>query len=295
MKIYIYTTLLIALSYLLFPTIVYSQDESNLLKTDTQIASKKEGVMSHDVSFNKEVVEELDSLLKNGVGLKRVKEGNRSVLKMELDPSSRASLTMFGCIDVGYRSSMIGKAKPDPKMGSLKTKRTRRAPELKKDPTALAIATNFEKEKMEESKTSTATVTPRTSSQLGNELTAPTRSTHQDYRDASNRQFRTMNISVVDNIDRALLKRYSLVLGAFKSQNNADFVKRSFNALGEKVFVVRSTTGIYYTLLSGSDNQDEVVKQYDSFSQKYTHGISRTKRISRYGIPLDDIWILIKD
>lgn len=294
MKIYIYATLLTTLSYFLFPVTLFSQEESSVIKTNSQIASKKEGVMTHDISFDKDVVEELDSLLKDGVGLKRVKEGSRSVLKMELDPSSKASLSMFGCIDVGYRASMVGKATPDPKIGRIKTKRTRRAPETKKDPTALAIASNFVKENAADSNNS-AMVTPRTSSQLGNELTGPTTSTHQDYRDASNRQFRTMNISVMDNADRPLLKKFSLVLGAFKGQNNADFVKRSLNALGEKVFVVRSTTGIYYTLLSGSDSQDEVVRLYDSFSQKYTQGVSRTKRISRYGIPLDDIWILIKD
>lgn len=295
MKIYIYTTLLIVLGCFFFTETIHSQENNKELITDSQIASKKDGLMTHDVSFDKEVVEELDSLLKNGVGLKRVKEGDRSILKMELDPSSKASLSMFGCIDVGYRASLVGKAKPDPRVGSLNNKRKRLPADKKQDPTSLAIASNFTKEKEVSGKKESATVVPRTSSQLGTELTAPTTSTHQEFRDASNRQFRTMNITVVDNLDRALLKRYSLVLGAFKSQNNADFVKRTFNSLGEKVFVVRSTTGIYYALLSGADNQDEVVKQYDSFSQKYTQGVSRPKRISRYGIPLDDIWVLIKD
>lgn len=295
MKVYIYTTLLIILGCCFSTGVAYSQEENKELKTNSQIASKKDGVMTHDVSFDKEVVEELDSLLRNGVGLKRTKDGARSILTMELDPSSKASLSMFGCIDEGYRASLVGKAKPDPRLGSIKNKRTKMPVEKKVDPASLAIASNFSKENASDPKTSSVSVVPRTSSQLGAELSTPTTSTHKEFKDASNRQFRTMNISLVDNLDRALLKKHSLVLGAFRSQNNADFVKRTFNALGEKVFVVRSTTGVFYALLTGSDNQDDVVKLFDSFSQKYTQGVSRPKRISRYGIPLDDIWILIKD
>lgn len=289
MKIYVYTTLLTLFTCFLFPSIVISQEKDKKIESNSMIAEGQEGVMSHDVRFDKEVVEELDSLLRNGVGLKRVNEGGKSILKMELDPSTKASLSMFGCIDVGQRAALVGKAKPDPRIGSIKTNRKRIAKEQKTDLTALAIAENLAAEK------SSASVAPRTSTQLESELAGPVISKNQDFRDTANRQFRTMNISLVDNMDKSLLKKYSLVLGAFRSLNNADFVKRTFNALGEKVFVVRSTTGVYYALLLGTDNQDDIIKLYDSFGQKYTQGVSRTKRISRYGIPLDDLWILIKD
>lgn len=289
MKIYFYTTLLFC-SFLAFSVKATSQENTKVLKVNSQLTSKQEGIMSHDVNFDKEVVEELDSLLRNGVGLTRVKMNNgQSILKMELDPSSKSSLNMFGYMDVGYRHSNVGKAKPDPRISSIKTNRKRRSIEDDKDPVALAIASNLVNEG-----SSKSSDIPRTSTQLSSELKAPEATPKQDYKDAANRQFRTMDISVIDNGDKQFLKQYSIVLGAFRSQNNADFIRRTFNALGEKVFVARTTTGIYYALLLGADTEAEAVKVYDNFSSKYTEGISRPKRISRYGIPLDDMWILIK-
>lgn len=294
MKVYIHTTLLILLGCFIFPEVAQSQETRKELRTDAQIASKQGGVMTHDVSFDKEVVEELDSLLRNGVGLTRVTKGNKSVLKMELDPSSKASLNMFGCIDLGYRASDTGKARPDARIAGIKTNRKRMTPAEKKEPAILAISTP-PAEKPAEKAEAPATVTPRTSSQLETSLTAPTTSTHTEYRDNTQKLFRTMNISVVDNADRSFLKKYSVVLGTFRSQNNADFIRRTFNGMGERVIIVRSTTGVYYALLASYATQEEAVKKFDDFSKKYTDGISRAKRISKYGIPLDDMWILIKD
>ncbi|WP_108822701.1 SPOR domain-containing protein [Dysgonomonas sp. Marseille-P4361] len=289
MKIYFYTTLLFC-GFLVLSGNTYSQENTKVLKVNSQQTLTQEGVISHDVSFDKEVVEELDSLLRNGVGLSRVKtENGQSILKMELDPSSKSSLSMFGYMDVGYRYSNVGKAKPDPRIASIKTNRKRRSIEDDKDPIAIAIASNLVNES-----SSKSSETPRTSTQLSSELNTPKVSPKQEYKDAANRQFRTMDVSVIDSGDKQFLKQYSIVLGAFRSQNNADFIRRTFNALGEKVFVARTTTGIYYALLLGADTEAEVVKIYDDFSSKYTEGISRPKRISRYGIPLDDMWILIK-
>lgn len=290
MKVFLYTALLFC-GFLILTGDMFSQENTRVLKVNSELASKQEGVMTHDVSFDKEVVEELDSLLKNGVGLTRIKkEDGQTMIKMELDPSSKSSLSMFGYMDVGYRASNVGKAKPDPRIGSIKTNRKRLAVSDKEDPVALAIASNL----VEES-SSKSTDPVRTSSQLSSELKTPEARPKQDYKDVENRQFRTMNISVIDNSDRQFLKQYSVVLGAFRSENNADFIRRTFNALGEKVFVARNTAGVYYALLLGADSEAAAIKIYDDFSKKYTEGLSRPKRISRYGIPLDDLWILIKE
>ncbi len=94
--------------------------------------------------------------------------------------------------------------------------------------------------------------------------------------------------------DKVFFKKYSVVLGSFRSFNNADFVRRTFNGLGERVIVVKGLdTGNYYVLVSSFDDQTSAVQKLENFTRQYTTGMSRAKRISRYGVSLDDLWIMI--
>ncbi|MDR1881545.1 MAG: SPOR domain-containing protein [Prevotella sp.] len=109
----------------------------------------------------------------------------------------------------------------------------------------------------------------------------------------SNRELiRAMDVKLVDRSDMAYMKKYAIVLGAFSNFSNAEFVKRTFNGLGERTVVVKNSSGLYYSALGGYDTETEAIRKLEEITGKYMEGVSKTKRISRFGIPFDDLWIL---
>ncbi|MDR2954612.1 MAG: SPOR domain-containing protein [Prevotella sp.] len=134
--------------------------------------------------------------------------------------------------------------------------------------------------------------TPYSSSYSAPAPTAST-STFRSFDDMQ-KMFRRVDVTLTDNADRAFLRKYSVVIGAFSSYNNADFVRRTFNGLGERVVIARnSQTGTFYALIASYDDQTVALNKLDEITRKYTTGMSRARRISRYGISMDDLWILI--
>lgn len=336
MKISFYTTLLFASVLIVIPGMVQSQNnnyrvyrsvdnkaepsEQTNVSGNLRIATQQKAIIKQDAnSLDKATVSEVDSLLKNNIGVRRIQQGSKSVLKLELDPASKTSLTLLGCIELGSRYPQDGKATPDPKVAGIPTVRKRMndtkvlpriltdgAPASSQPTTTAPGAVASAGASKTTPATTGPTVTPRPSSQpfsaSGNYSPSS-----QPYSASSAgamlspqineaKTFRNMKgLNLVNNTDQAFYKKYSIVLGSFTNQNNADFVKRTFNALGERVILVRNNSGVYIALLASFDSQAEAVKKFNAFSKKYTEGMSRARRVSKYGIPLDDMWILVKE
>jgi len=330
MKIYFYTALLFAFVFMTIPEAVQSQND-NYNRVYRSVNNKVEGIeVQTNVPSNVRIADtnqteiqqgdaldaattaELDSLLKNRIGVRRVMEGRKSVLRLELDPASKTSLTLLGCIELGSRYPETGKATPDPKITGLPVVRKRMERTV---PALIASATSTQPAA---GTTTTPTPTQETTSvtPVPRQTTGTPTPTSQPFSASSNARvttsnaattstlsrqfgqtklFRSMKVSLVDNADKAFLKKYSIVLGSFKDLNNADFVKRTFNALGERVILVKGSSDIYIALLGSYATEAEAVQKFDSFSKKYTEGMSRARRISKYGIPLDDLWIMVNE
>lgn len=249
-------------------------------------------------SLDAATVSELDSLLKYRIGVHRIQQGRRSILKLELDPASKTSLKLLGCIEIGSRYPEQGRATPDPKIQGFPTVRqkldgTRVSSAILADATPVA------------STTSTATDKP-VSQPYSPSVTVYTAASSQSYNTSGStlssqigepKVFRNMrSLALMNNSDGAYFKKYSIVLGSFRSENNADFVRRTFNALGERVIIVKNNNdGLHLALLASYDSEAETIQKFDAFAKKYTEGMSRARRISKYGIPLDDMWILVKE
>lgn len=327
MKIFIYTTtLLFTFALLLFADIAQAQSNNynrayrtvnNKTAVDGQaIISDNENIQllskQKVSSLDSATISDLDSLLKNRIGVQRIQQGRRSILKLELDQTSKTSLDLLGYVELGNRYPEVGKATPDPKIDGLPTVRkridgtiassavTEKTSAVTENATASVPSTTSE--------TTNTTVTPRYTSQSYSTSTnyEPKAQPYSTYTASSEstlsqqigqpKVFRNMkNIALVNNTDKAFFKKYSIVLGSFRNENNADFVRRTFNALGERVIIVKDYSGIYFTLLASYDTETETVQKFDTFSKRYTEGMSRARRISKYGIPLDDMWILVKE
>ena len=256
-------------------------------------------VVDTDVIIDKITVGELDSVMKNLTGVTDIIQGGKSLLHpvvtLELDPNSSASQALFGCNETLDRNPDAGKGMPEPKVGTF--------PMVKKT-TAIAKVTPPSTPKPEERERKTiapsGTISPittapkNTASASKSETTASTPSTpFRAFNESDWKLFRAEDVKLVDQADKAYMKKYAIVLGSFKSKNNADFIKRTFNGLGERSTVVKNSQGVYYALLGSFNSETEAIQKLEEVTKSYIEGVSKTRRVSRFGIPLDDLWILI--
>lgn len=258
--------------------------------------TEETGVDSETVS-----PEQIESLINNMSGVIDVSVGGKSLMK-PVSTTGNASVPstfkgLFGCPTTAVRASAVGRPYLDPKIAGVKMVKNTTSANLKKEQAAAIAATNTSKTNNRTASSSVSTndgPKTKTSSNViyanNTERTASSAAASAGNEDW--KLFKYGDISLLNSSDQAFLKRYSIVLGTFKSRNNADFIRRTFNSMGERSIVVRNAEGNYYALLGSFDTEPEAVQALDNVTKKYTEGISRTRRVSRFGIPLDDMWIL---
>ncbi|WP_379996933.1 SPOR domain-containing protein [Dysgonomonas termitidis] len=272
-------------------------------KTHGTMPVQTKKVADSDVIIEKITVAELDSVMKNLTGVTDIIQDGKSllhpVITLELDPHSSASEALFGSVETQDRTPGVGKGTPEPKIQSF--------PMVKKTGIVAAVRPPSAKRAVESER---ATIIPSgtrspvtaaskadvTTSTSNPERVAPVSKPSASFRtfnDSDWKLFRSMDVKLVDQADNGYMKKYAIVLGSFKSRNNADFIKRTFNGVGEYSTVVRNNLGVYYVLLGNYDTETEAIQGLEEVTKKYTEGVSKTRRISRFGIPLDDLWILV--
>lgn len=283
MKIF-YTTLLI--TFVLASQSGYSQNKDykkfyksiNGARFSAQM--DKYGI-AKDAGIDSENIkpEQLGSLINNMSGVLDISVAGKSVMKPIVGngvtsvPSSFKGV--FGCPATAVRTSMVGRAYLDPKISGMNIVKNT-ASNLRKTQAASAANISRTNDRMNSNEIYSSNSGSAASSVGG-----------EDWK-----LLKYGDISLLNSSDQAFLKSYSIVLGTFRSLNNAEFIRRTFNSMGERSIVVRNTQGNYYALLGSFDTESEAIQALDNATKKYTEGVSRTRRVSRFGIPLDDMWIL---
>jgi len=305
MKIFIYTTLLLA--FIFFSTSANAQtDKDKNYKKFYKSVNQNHGGVSvfnqknikdTDVIIETITAAELDSVMKNMTGVTDIIRGGKSllhpVITLELDRTSSASQALFGCDEELDRTPDIGKGIPEPKIPGIATVKKNIASATKTSETVAPTT----------STTKTGVTTPASASKPKTETKpapttkpATTGSSFKQFSDADWKLLRSIPVVLENQSDKAFLKKYSVVVGTFRSLNNAEFVKRTFNGLGEKTFILKNKNeGLYYAVSGSFDDDAVAVRHLEDFTKKYTEGQSKARRISRYGIPLDDLWVLINE
>ncbi|MBB4037226.1 hypothetical protein GGR21_003143 [Dysgonomonas hofstadii] len=308
MKISIYTTLLLAFIFIVMPCQSQTGKDKgyksfykslNRHNGDIKLHDQK-GIQAPDEIIDVITVAELDSVMKNMTAVTDIMQGGKSllhpVITLELDRNSSASQALFGCDETLDRAPDYGKGTPEPKIPGI--------PMVKKTLASASTPakTNVEVPALATSKPASNSTTPSPTAKPATKPADPAIASAASPKPAATSQFnntwnllRSVPVTLADEKDKALLKKYSVVVGTFKSQNNADFVKRTFNGLGERALVVKNGTGLFYTLLEGHDSNAGAIQQLEDFTKKYVEGQSKARRVSRYGISLDDLWILVHE
>lgn len=278
MKRSIYTTLLLAFIFLTLPCKAQStkdREYKNFYKSVNKTYGKLiiSGQQNDpDIITDTITVGELDSVMKNLVGVTDVIRGGKSLLHpvvtLELDPFSSASNALFGCVETLNRQPEVGKGIPEPQLAGIVTVKRGGAVAETPAPTTQAV--------------------PKTQP-------APKPATDQKISNEDWKLFRSVPVTLVDESEKVFVKKYSVIIGTFRSMSNAEFVRRTFNGLGDRTIIVKNKVGLYYTIVGSFDNDVDALVQLENFTKKYAEGQSVARRISRYGVPLDDLWILIHD
>lgn len=320
MKTIIHTTLLLTFIFVVLPAVrseAQTKDKKykNFYREINKKSSNPEVITSEKVKNPDEVVDvitvgQLDSLMKNTVGVTDVIKGGKSLLHpvvtVELDPKSAASQALFGAepeLDI-----TVGKREPAPRIPGIPTKKrsaTLAEADTKKDDSASdpTIAGVSSKDPSTSQKMQEAGNTLASTSQPAKEPTIAKPSAQDPstlpFRNSINdtdwKLFRSVaDVQTLNEFDDELWKKYSIVIGSFRQESNANFVRRTFNGLGERTLLLKKSDDLYYVIVASYDSEIDVVAKLDSFTRKYTTNLSKSRRISRYGIPLDDMWILVK-
>lgn len=294
MKIYTYTTLLLILAFLIIPETIHSQNfirkrASNFVKSDVEV--------------------------------KRDNEGNPRMGRAAT--TLKTLRTEADSVESGKRNTLIGAAYPDPNINTSVVRRKldgtvvdqSKGQILNQNEDATGKNKNNETESLDKydfdrNPEGNRKVDPNVSGPGMVKKVEGSYSSRGEHHSLSVDSLMVLSshigdpyifekaddLILMDNLDRSMLKNYSITLGSFSTLNNADFVRRSFNALGERVIVVKNKKkGLYVAILASYDTQTEAIVKYHAFTKKYKEGNSRTRLIGKYGIPLDDMWILIKE
>ena len=313
MKISIYTTLLLTFFLISQSGSAQTQKDKNYKRFYKSVNQDHGKITVYDqkkIQNPDEIIEvitvaELDSVMKNMAGVTDIIRGGKSILHpvitLELDPHSSAAQALFGCDEPLDRVPDVGKGVPEPKIPGIPMVKKVTVPAPEKP----AIA---EAKPATPAPAVTKPATPSTSQPMVKEPVIAKPATGPELKPAEKptsstpgfnnawKLLRSVPVELMNESDRAQLRKYSIVVGTFRSLNNAEFVKRTFNGLGERGIIVKnSETGLYYTVVGGHDSNVEAIQKLEEFTKKYTEGQSRARRISRYGIPLDDLWILIHE
>ncbi|NDV78830.1 hypothetical protein [Dysgonomonas sp. 511] len=320
MKITYYTTLLAISLFIAIPSNAqitggkYRNLYKSMNKAHRNISVVKTNVADTDVILDTISVAELDSVMKNMVAVTDITKGGKSLLNpvvtLELDRESSASKALFGCDEYLERDPPVGKGIPEPTIPGI-PKKTNKIVYDHSSAAALIGQGSFDKKDVEaalapiETKsTKKKTVAKKEPEPVKKELTKEQenkatlearKATGSRFLNEDWKLFRNTPVTFVNEKDRDLMKKYSIVIGSFNKQNNAEYAKRTFNGLGEQAVVVKNNQGIFYTILITSDNQTVATKKMEEFTSRYTANISKSRRIAKYGLPLDDLWILVYD
>ena len=296
MKGSIYTALLLVLAFLVIPEVVQSQTRRVYRSVNNKVQQDEAKTSTASQSPN---------------ATSSASQGERSVLQVDTRSNPSVTNNLYR-----ERTETSGKAVPEPRVSGMPTVRRSvvstepkteapAAPTQNVASTPLQPAASVAQEPAHQVATAPAAPVARpvgSSAPATRQVTSSSSSYQQPsyqasrgYDDSDWKLFRSVRVSLLSESDRAIFRKYSIVLGSFRSYNNADFVRRTFNGLGERVIVVKNDAGIYYALLASFDDQTASVQKLESFTRQYATGNSKARRISKYGIPLDDLWILVND
>ncbi|WP_029905547.1 SPOR domain-containing protein [Prevotella sp. 10(H)] len=304
MKISNYTTLLLVFIFLALPCKSQQNKDKgykgfykSVNKYNALEPVRANVIQDPDVIIDTITVGQLDSVMNNMVGVTDIMQGGKSILHpvvtLELDPQSSASEALFGSVETLDRDPDIGKGMLDPKIKGIKfIKRTSAVPET-------AEETPAEPTEVSEHTTiiamGTAPASRRPSIPVPNApsiTSSPAKTPFRELNEADWKLFRSMNVKLVDQTEQPYLKKYAIVLGSFRNLNNANYIKRTFNSLGEHSIVVKTDTNLYLALLGSFQTEAEAIQKLEEVYKYYVEGVSKTRRVSRFGVPLDDLWIL---
>ncbi|MDU1891292.1 MAG: hypothetical protein E6767_11430 [Dysgonomonas sp.] len=324
MKTTLLATFLLALFILVLPEKAYAQvkgsnykkfyKELNKSGTQPQIITTKK-VANPDEVVDIITVGQLDSVMKNMVGVTDIVQGEKSllhpVITLELERNSSAAQALFGCDDY-YTKDSVGRGEPTPPIPGLETvKRTdlllAEAKRMQEDAEAKANQPFLHLVSESDVKSTTPVVKqPIVKSEPEPEPENLAVATQMDImKSEAAKPFRHLleseqkllrvvdGVTLTDETDKAYWKKYSLVIGTFKQYSSAYYAKRTFTGLGERSFVLKKSDGTHYVVVGSYDQDSDAVTQLDEFTKKYTTDLSKSRRVARYGLPLDDLWILV--
>ncbi len=110
--------------------------------------------------------------------------------------------------------------------------------------------------------------------------------------DAEKKPIRRVRVRLINENDQNRLKQYSVINAAFSKPASVERLKKAFAISSDQIFFVQNELGIYYAIIGSYDAEHEASDKIRRVSMEYTNLYTPEQLFDKYGIKFADLWIL---
>jgi hypothetical protein len=137
-----------------------------------------------------------------------------------------------------------------------------------------------------------------TSSAIVNTAAAQNQSRTPDFfshlLEADKNLIRKVNVTCVDENDRAQMKQFSVVIAALARTRGVEYLKMAFADSHDRLFFVRNEAGLYYPIIGSYDSEAEATAKLREVQLEYNSLYTKKQLRNKFRLPFTDLWILRK-
>ena len=101
-------------------------------------------------------------------------------------------------------------------------------------------------------------------------------------------------IRPLSQADAAALRRYNVVVATLRSRRNAETLQIRLQSEGNQVILAQNERGFYRVIVGSFDNRSAAAEQLEALTRRYMAMGSTAFLMQRYGIPFNDLWIVVR-
>ena len=105
---------------------------------------------------------------------------------------------------------------------------------------------------------------------------------------------RQETIRPLTQADAAALRRYNVVVATLSSRRNAETLQIRLQGEGNQVILAQNDRGFYRVIVGSFDNKSAAIEQRETLTRRYTAMGNTAFLMQRYGIPFNDLWIVVR-
>lgn len=110
--------------------------------------------------------------------------------------------------------------------------------------------------------------------------------------DAEKKPVRRVKVRFMNEDDQDRLKQYSVIIAALSKPAGVERLKKAFAVSNDQIFFVQNELGIHYAIIGSYDTEHEASDKIRRVYMEYTNLYTSEQLFNKYGIKFANLWIL---